>query len=53
MLWVHEDVAVEEEEEESDECGREGLGVDVEGQASMTDDRIEKWVKQVKEEFGV
>ena len=30
-----------------------GLGVDVEGQASMTDDRIEKWVKQVKEEFGV
>ena len=30
-----------------------GLGIDQEGQASMTDDRIEKWVKQVKEEFGV
>ena len=30
-----------------------GLGVDQEGQASMTDERIEKWVEQVKAEFGL
>lgn len=30
-----------------------GLGIDQEGQADLTDTRIEKWVNQVKTEFGV
>lgn len=30
-----------------------GLGVDQEGQASMSEERIDKWARQVKEEFGL
>ena len=30
-----------------------GLGIDEDGQQSMTPERVAKWVSQVKEEFGL
>jgi hypothetical protein len=30
-----------------------GLGIDIEGQAEMSEDRINKWLTQVKKEFGL